>query len=78
MSIITTEKHFAEQQIAELRLELAHCRLTTRERAAAIAELDWLKEQRRIEDEVSYFATIEREAGQRPPSAGFSIDRLPF
>ena len=67
-----------EQQIAELRLELAHCRLTKRERAAAITELDWLKEQLRIDAEASYFATIEREAEQRPPSARFSLDQLPF
>jgi hypothetical protein len=73
MSIITIE-----QQIEELRLELAHCRLTKRERAAAIAELAWLNEQRRIEDEASYFAAVEREAEQMPTSARFSLDRLPF
>ncbi len=73
MSIITIE-----QQIAELRLEIAHCHLTKRERHAAIIELDWLKEQQRIEDEASYFADIERDIEQLPPSARFSLDQLPF
>jgi hypothetical protein len=73
MSIISIE-----QQTEELRLELAHCRLTKRERAAAIAELDWLTEQLRIDAEASYFAAIEREAEQRPPSARLSLDQLPF
>ncbi len=73
MSIITIE-----QQIAELRLEIAHCHLTKRERRAAIAELDWLKEQLRIENEATYFAAIERDAEHLPPSARFSLDQLPF
>lgn len=74
MSIITIE-----QQIAELRLELAHCRLSRRERRAAIAELDWLKEQLRIDAETSYFAKIEREAEQcLPPCAWPNPDQLPF
>ncbi len=73
MSIITIE-----QQIEELRLELAHCHLTKRERAAAIAELDWLNEQCRIDAEASYFATIERETDHLPRSVQFSIDQLPF
>lgn len=73
MSIITIE-----QQIAELRLEIAHCHLTKRERRAAIIELDWLKEQQRIEEEASYFDAIERDAEQLPPSARFSLDQLPF
>lgn len=73
MSTITIE-----QQIAELRLELAHCHLTKRERSAAIAELDWLKEQLRIEAEASFFAAVEREAEQMPPSARFHLDQLPF
>jgi hypothetical protein len=73
MSIISIE-----QQISELRLELAHCRLTRRERRAAIAELDWLKEQLRIDDEASYFAAIEREAEALPQASRFSIDQLPF
>jgi hypothetical protein len=73
MSIITIE-----QQIAELKLEIAHCKLTKRERREAIIELDWLKEQSRIDEEASYFETIEREAEALPPSAQFSIDQLPF
>lgn len=73
MSIITIE-----QQIAELRAELAHCNLTKRERREAIIELDWLTEQQRIDDEASYFADIERDAEQLPPSARFSLDQLPF
>jgi hypothetical protein len=67
-----------EQQITELRLELAHSNLTKRERRDAIAELDWLKEQLRMDDEASYFAAIEREAEQQSPSAKFSLDQLPF
>ncbi len=73
MSIITIE-----QQIAELRAELAYCHLTKRERRDAIIELDWLREQARIEDEASYFAEIERDAGHLPPSARFNLDQLPF
>lgn len=73
MSIITIE-----QQIAELRAELAHCDLTRRERRDAIIELDWLKEQQRIEDEASYFQTIEREAEALPHTSRFNVDQLPF
>jgi hypothetical protein len=73
MSIITIE-----QQIAELRAELAHCHLTRRERRDAVIELDWLKEQQRIEDEATYFAGIEREAEALPRTSHFSIDQLPF
>lgn len=73
MSIITIE-----QQIAELRAELAHCNLTRRERREAIAELDWLKEQSRIDEEASYFETIEREAEALLHTSRFSFDQLPF
>ena len=73
MSIITIE-----QQITELKAELAHCNLTKRERREAITELDWLKEQQRIDEEASYFAAIDREAEQLPRSARFSFDQLPF
>ena len=73
MSIITIE-----QQIAELRAELAHCNLTRRERRDAIIELDWLKEQQRITEEGSYFDAIERDTEQLPPHARFSLDQLPF
>lgn len=73
MSIITIE-----QQVAELRAELAHCNLTRRERRDAIIELEWLKEQQRIEDEASYFDGIEREAEALPLTSRFSIDQLPF
>ena len=73
MSIITIE-----QQIAELRLEIAHCHLTKRERRAAIIELDWLKEQQRIEEDASYFDAIERDAEQLPLSARLNLDQLPF
>jgi hypothetical protein len=41
-------------------------------------ELAWLKEQQRIDEEASYFASIEREAEHLPRMARFSIDRLPF
>ncbi len=73
MSIITIE-----QQIAELRAELAHCDLTKRERREAVAELEWLKEQLRIYEELSNFAAIEREAEVMPQAARFSFDQLPF
>lgn len=73
MSIITIE-----QQIAELRLELAHCNLNRRERRDAIAELEWLHEQLRIDAEASFFAAVEREADHLPRSVQFSIDQLPF
>ena len=73
MSIITIE-----QQIAELRAELAHCNLTKRERCNAIIELEWLKEQSRIDEEASYFNAIEREAEAPPHTSRFSIDQLPF
>ena len=73
MSIITIE-----QQIAELRAELAHCNLTKRERRDAIIELEWLKEQQRIDDEISYFVAIEREAEALPHTPRLSIDQLPF
>jgi hypothetical protein len=73
MSIITIE-----QQIAELRAELTHCHLTKRERREAIIELDWLKEQSRIDEEASYFDGIEREAEALPHKLRFSIDQLPF
>ncbi len=73
MSIITIE-----QQIAELRAELAHCKLTRRERRDAIIELDWLKEQQRIDEEASYFDGIEREAEALPHSVHFNLDQLPF
>ena len=73
MSIITIE-----QQIAELRAELAHCNLTRRERRDAIIELDWLKEQIRIDEEASYFNAIEREAEALPHISRFNSDQLPF
>jgi transcription elongation GreA/GreB family factor len=73
MSIITIE-----QQIAELRAELAHCDLTKRERREAVAELEWLKEQMRIEEEATYFAAIERETEAMPIAGRFSVDQLPF
>jgi prefoldin subunit 5 len=73
MSIITIE-----QQIAQLRLEIAHCNLTKREWREAIIELEWLKEQSRIDEEASYFAGIEREAEALPHTSRFSIDQLPF
>ncbi len=73
MSIITIE-----QQIAELRAELAHCDLTKRERREAVAELEWLKEQLRIDEETTYFAAIEREAAAMPGAGRFSVDQLPF
>jgi hypothetical protein len=73
MSIITIE-----QQIAELRAELAHCNLTRRERRDAVTELEWLKEQLRIEDEASYFQTIEREAEALPHPPRFNLDQLSF
>jgi hypothetical protein len=73
MSIITIE-----QQIAELRAELAHCNLTRRERRDAIIELEWLKEQSRIDEEASYFGTIEREVEALPHALRFSVDQLPF
>ncbi|MGL4240246.1 MAG: hypothetical protein ACRCTI_03950 [Beijerinckiaceae bacterium] len=72
------KKHFAEQQIAELRAELAHCDLTKRERREAVAELEWLKEQLRIDDELANFAAIEREAEAMPHAARFNLDQLPF
>ncbi len=73
MSIITIE-----QQIAELRAELAQCDLTKRERREAVAELEWLKEQLRIDDERANFAAIEREAEAMPQAARFRFDQLPF
>jgi hypothetical protein len=73
MSIITIE-----QQIAELRAELAHCNLTKRERRAAVIELEWLKEQLRIDEEASYFNAIERETEALPYTSRFTIDQLPF
>lgn len=73
MSIISIE-----QQIAELKLEIAHCNLTRRERRDAITELDWLKEQIRIDEETFYFNAIEREAEALPHTSRFSIDQLPF
>ena len=66
------------QQIEELRLELAHCNLTKKERRDAIIELDWLKEQQRIDDEASYFASIEREAEAMPQHREFRFDELRF
>jgi hypothetical protein len=66
------------QQIEELRLELAHCKLTKRERRDALNELDWLKEQQRIKDEAFYFATIEREAEAMPQHREFRFDELRF
>jgi hypothetical protein len=72
MSIITIE-----QQIEELRLELRHTNLTKRERAEALTELAWLKEQLRIEAESDYFAAIEREVEHRPRQA-LEIAELPF
>jgi hypothetical protein len=72
MSIITIE-----QQIEELRLELKHSDLTKQERAEAIAELAWLKEQLRIEAETEYFAAIEREVEERPRQA-IEVAELPF
>lgn len=72
MAIITIE-----QQIEELRLELQHTNLTKRERAEALAELAWLKEQLRIDAETDYFAAIEREVEHRPQRA-IEIMELPF
>lgn len=65
------------QQIEELRLELAHCDLTRSERREAIAELEWLKERQRIEEEQSAFAWIEQEIERHPPTSEV-LDRLPF
>jgi prefoldin subunit 5 len=73
MSVITIE-----QQIAELRAELAHCDLTKHERREAVAELEWLKEQLRIDEEATYFAAIDREAEAMPGAGRFSINQLPF
>jgi hypothetical protein len=73
MSIITIE-----QQIAELRAELANCNLTKRERRDAIIELEWLNEQQRITEETSYFGAIDREAEALPHTSRFSVDQLPF
>jgi transcription elongation GreA/GreB family factor len=73
MPIITIEQH-----IAEIRAELAHCDLTKRERREAVAELEWLKEQLRIDEEATYFAAIEREAEATLNAGRFSVDRLPF
>jgi predicted 2-oxoglutarate/Fe(II)-dependent dioxygenase YbiX len=71
-----------EQQIAELRLELAQCDLTRRERTEALAELARLKERRRIDDEAAFFAAIEREVEREverlPPRARRRIDEPPF
>jgi hypothetical protein len=66
-----------EQQIEELRLELKHTDLTKRERAEAVAELAWLKEQLGIDAETEYFAAIEREVEYRPRQA-IDITELPF
>jgi hypothetical protein len=66
------------QQIEELRLELAHCNLTKRERRDAINELDWLKEQQRINEEATYFASIEREAEHMPQHRELRFDALRF
>ena len=66
------------QQIDELRLELAHCNLTKRERRDAIIELDWLKEQQRINEEAYYFATIERKAEAMPQHREYRFDELRF
>ena len=65
------------QQIAELKAELAHTCLTKAERAEARREIDWLVEQLRIEDEVSAFAAIEREA-EASRAKLFRFDDLPF
>lgn len=67
-----------EQQLEELKLELAHCNLTKRERAEALSELAWLKEQQRIDEEANYFAWIECEAERLPRQARFSLDQVPF
>jgi hypothetical protein len=66
-----------DQQIAELRAELAHTHLTKRERQDAQAELEWLEEQHRIESEAAYFAWIDHEAESLPRSSAV-LDRLPF
>jgi hypothetical protein len=66
------------QQIDELRLELAHCNLTKKERRDAVIELDWLKEQQRIDEEATYFAAIEREAEAMPQLRELRFDELRF
>ena len=66
-----------EQQIAELKAELAQTILTKRERNEARRELDWLIEQQKIEAEAKDFASIEREA-EAPHNALLQPDGLPF
>ena len=65
------------QQIAELKAELAHTCLTKVERSEARREIDWLVEQRRIEEEARTFAAIEREA-EASRCKPFRVDDLPF
>ncbi len=72
-SIITVH-----EQITGLKLELASSGLTKRERAEIAAELEWLKEQQRIDAEMAYFACVEREAERLPQAARYSTGELPF
>ncbi|AOO84990.1 hypothetical protein [Bosea vaviloviae] len=48
-----------DQQIAELKAELANACLTPRERRDAKRELEFLTEQDRSEAETAYFARVE-------------------
>lgn len=48
-----------DQQIAELKAELANSCLTPRERRDAKRELEFLTEQDRSDEEAVYFADIE-------------------
>ena len=48
-----------DQQIAELKAELANACLTTRERREAKRELEFLIEQDRSDAETGYFADVE-------------------
>ena len=48
-----------DQQIVELKAELANACLTPRERREAQRELEFLTEQDRGEEEATYFAEVE-------------------
>jgi hypothetical protein len=48
-----------EQQLAELKAELANACLTPREQRDAKRELEFLTEQDRSEAETAYFAEVE-------------------
>lgn len=61
-----------EQQIAELKAELAQTILSKRERVESQRELEWLIEQLRIEAEAREFASIERES-EAPQNAPLQL-----